>query len=107
MLRIDVQSDEAISPQARRYAEYRVFAALTHLARRIAVRDAQVALRQAGRTGQCDGVECVITVAREGPPLRVHAGGDHPYAAINRAVERLARLSSIAPAWPAGAARGA
>ena len=89
-MRIEVHADDAISTQARRYAEYRVFAALMPLSQRLAVRHADVALRHAARRGACDGVECSITLTTRDTGFRVRAMGDHPYDAINRAAERLA-----------------
>jgi ribosome-associated translation inhibitor RaiA len=89
-MHIYVLGDETISSQARTYAEYRVFAALTQLAGAEQVRDARVVLRRANRTRAGEGVTCLVTVTLAGSsPLRVQTTGDHPYAAINRAVERL------------------
>ena len=90
MIRIDIQAEEAISAQARRYAEYRVFSAVMPMARRVGVRHADVAIRQTSRRGACDGVECAITLTVGDSAFRVRATGDHPYDAINRAVDRLA-----------------
>jgi len=89
-MRIDVQAEESISAQARRYAEYRVFAALTALAHRVAVRHAEVALHRTSRRGACDGVECDITLSVGDTAFHVRATGDHPYDAINRSIDRLA-----------------
>jgi ribosome-associated translation inhibitor RaiA len=89
-MRIYVLGDETISSQARTYAEYRVFAALTQLAGAEQVRNARVVLRRANPSGADEGVTCIVTVTLAGSrPLRVQTTGDHPYAAINRAVERL------------------
>ena len=89
-MRIDVLGDDTISPQARTYAEYRVFAVLTQLAAAEQVRGARVVLRRANGSGACDDVTSIVTVTLAGSrPLRVRTTGDHPYAAINRAVERL------------------
>jgi ribosome-associated translation inhibitor RaiA len=93
-MRIDVLGDDTISPQARTYAEYRIFAALTQLADAEQVRDTRVVLRRARRGNDGDGVRCIVTVTLAGSdPVRVRATGDHPYAAINRAVERLSAAS--------------
>jgi ribosome-associated translation inhibitor RaiA len=89
-MRIEVIGEDPISPQARTYAEYRVFAALTQLAETEHVRHVRVLLRpvRSGRT--CEDIACTVTVAREGSAsLRVRTTGPHAYAAINRAVERL------------------
>lgn len=85
-MRIQVQGDDTISSQARTYAEYRVFAALTQLT---GAEQARVVLRRGSR-GSGDNVTCMVTVSVAGAnPVRVWTTGDHPYAAINRAVERL------------------
>jgi ribosome-associated translation inhibitor RaiA len=94
-MRIQVLGDEAISQQARTYAEYRVFAALTQLAGADHVREASVVLRHVNRGGDGQVVTCVVSVTREGSnTMRVRTTGDHPYAAINRAVERLRTAST-------------
>jgi ribosome-associated translation inhibitor RaiA len=94
-MRIDVLGDDTISPQARTYAEYRVFAALTQLADAEQVRGARVVLRRTNRSRASDDVMCIVTITRAGSsPLRVRTTGDHPYAAINRAVERLRNAST-------------
>jgi ribosome-associated translation inhibitor RaiA len=93
-MRIQVVGDDTISQQARTYAEYRVFAALTQLARAEPVHDARVVLRRTSASrGEC--VTCMVTVRIAGSnPMRVRTTGDHPYAAINRAVERLRTAST-------------
>jgi ribosome-associated translation inhibitor RaiA len=99
-MRIHVLGEDSISPQARAYAEYRVFAALAHSAAR--VRNARVVLRSQD-DGGCARVACAVTINREGTAsLRVRATGAHAYAAINRAVERvrMATESAIAERIP-------
>jgi ribosome-associated translation inhibitor RaiA len=87
-MRIEVRSENAISAQARTYAEYRVFAALAQRAER--VRRARVVLRTASRSGGYHGVTCTVTVALEDAgSFRVRTTGAHAYAAINRAIERI------------------
>jgi ribosome-associated translation inhibitor RaiA len=98
-MRIRVTAAEEISPQARTYAEYRVFAALSQLVGTERVRDASVVLRRA-RQRWGDGVSCTVTVALHGAaPLRIRTVDHHAYAAINRAVERLQimKTPAIAP----------
>lgn len=97
MIQIAVQAEEPVGPQARRYAEYRVFAALLPLTRRLHPQQATVALRKTSRRGQCAGIECAITVTVGESAFRVRATGDHPYDAINRAADRLApsRIASM------------
>ena len=89
MKRIHVFADaNAISSQARTYAEYRVFSALTRHA--IKFRRARVLLRTSEGPGTCDRVSCALSVALEpSGSVRVRVTGPHVYAAINRAVERL------------------
>ena len=94
VMRIQVLGDDTISQQARTYAEYRVFAALTQLAGADQVTDASVVLRHVKRSGDGQVVTCMVTVTREGSTMRVRTTGDHPYAAINRAVERLRSTST-------------
>jgi ribosome-associated translation inhibitor RaiA len=101
-MRIHVLADEAINPQARTYAEYRVFAALSQLVDTLDVGEARVVLRPARHQGR-DGVVCTVAVVLNGADaLHVRTTGEHPYAAINRAVERLSRSTRRAP-QPAGA----
>jgi ribosome-associated translation inhibitor RaiA len=89
MKRIHVIGDDnAISSQARAYAEYRVFSALTRHA--LKFRSARVLLRPNEDRGTCDKVFCALLVALEpSGSVRVRVTGPHVYAAINRAVERL------------------
>ena len=89
MKRIHVVADHnVISSQARTYAEYRVFAALTRHA--LKFRSARVLLRPSENRGTCDRVTCAVAVGLEpSGSVRVRVTGPHVYAAINRAVERL------------------
>jgi ribosome-associated translation inhibitor RaiA len=83
-----IGDDKAISSQARTYAEYRVFSALTRHA--LKFRRARVLLRSNEERGACDKVICAVSVAMEpSGSVRVRVTGPHVYAAINRAVERL------------------
>ena len=94
-MRIEVLGENAISAQARAYAEYRVFAALARMAER--VRRARVVLRTVDRCSGCGGVACTVTVALEGTgSLRVRTTGTHAYAAINRAFVRLRAAAEAA-----------
>ena len=87
-LRIDVTADHHISAQARTYAEYRVFAALSRLPHPIF--ETRVVLRSTTASAPKPGVSCTVTViVQNGDELRVNARGAHAYAAINRAVERI------------------
>lgn len=89
-MRIEVVGADTISQQARTYAEYRVFAALTRVADAETVQRARVVLRPVVRSRGCDSIACTVTVAVEGADsIRIRTTGPHAYAAINRAVERL------------------
>lgn len=99
-MRIEVVAADTISQQARTYAEYRVFAALTRVANATKAQGARVVLRQVDRGHGCDDIACSVTVALEGAaPIRIRATGPHAYAAINRAVERIgtATVTGLAP----------
>jgi ribosome-associated translation inhibitor RaiA len=98
MHRILVVADrQSINPQARTYAEYRVFAAVARHIRR--VRRVRVVLRSAEeKSGREDRVACAITVGLEpSGSLRIRANGLHVYAAINSAVEQLVRAMGQRP----------
>ena len=89
-MRVEVVGADTISQQARTYAEYRVFAALTRVAEAERIRRVRVVLRPVDRARGCDSIACSVTVALEGAEsLRIRASGPHAYAAINRAVERI------------------
>lgn len=89
-MRIEVIAEDAVNPQARTYAEYRVFAALTQFADADKVRNVRVTLRKMSADRDCGDVACTVTVALEGSDsLRIRTLGPHAYAAINRAVERI------------------
>ena len=93
-MRIEIIGDVSISRQARTYAEYRLFAALSQIVDTDRVRSACLVLRRPKSRRHRDGVLCTVTVElTNGEVGCLRAAGDHPYAAINRAVERL-RLSS-------------
>ena len=95
-MRIHVLAEDGISSQARTYAEYRLFAALSQLVDTGQVRDARIVLRPAKQRRRCEGVSCTMTVALDpGGILRIRTTGDHAYAAINRAVERLRSASLV------------
>ena len=97
-----IAEDDSVSPQARTYAEYRVFAAVARHTR--SVRRIRVVLHRVENTTICNGVACIVTIDLESSgSLGIRAAGPHAYAAINRAVERLGvamrrrveRLSSV------------
>jgi hypothetical protein len=92
-IRIEVLGADPISSQARVYAEYRMFAALTQIAESQQIRRARVVLRSVSGGGTCDRVSCTVTVALDGlDHFRVRTVGAHAYAAINRAVERITAM---------------
>jgi ribosome-associated translation inhibitor RaiA len=86
-MRIEVVGDDTISQQARTYAEYRVFAALTQFSDK--VRRVRVLLRHVKLGSGCEGIACTVTVALRSDSFRIRTTGPHAYAAINRAVERI------------------
>jgi len=89
-MRIEVVGDKTIGSQARTYAEYRVFAALTQATGTRDARSARVTLRPVNASADGGGIACIVTVLFEqSDTVRVNAIGGHPYAAINRAIERL------------------
>jgi hypothetical protein len=92
-VRVEVLGADAISSQARAYAEYRVFAALTQITERQRVRRARVVLRAVSRGDRGDRVCCTVTVSLDDVgAFRVRAIGAHAYAAINRAVDRITAM---------------
>jgi hypothetical protein len=93
-MRIETIGDDSISGQARTYAEYRLFAALLRVVDTRRVRKASLALRRTTARQHAGHVVCTVRVELDtGDVTRLRAVGGHPYAAINRAVERL-RLST-------------
>ena len=89
-MRIEVIGDHTISQQARTYAEYRVFAALTQFTNADEVRRVRVLLRPVSRGSGCGDIACTVTVGLDGSEsFRIRTTGPHAYAAINRAVERI------------------
>ena len=90
-MQIEIIGDDSINRQARTYAEYRLFAFLSRVLDTGRVNNASLQLRRAKNRRHCDRVGCVVTVELlGGEVIRLRTYGDHPYAAINRAVERLA-----------------
>ena len=65
-MRIEVVGDGTISQQARTYAEYRVFAALTQFSDADKVQRVRVLLRPVKLGSGCEGIACTVTVALEG-----------------------------------------
>ena len=89
-MRIEVVGEGTISRQARTYAEYRVFAALTHCTDADKVRRVRVLLRPLSRSSGCEDIACTVTIGLDGSEsFRVRTTGPHAYAAINRAVDRI------------------
>jgi ribosome-associated translation inhibitor RaiA len=83
-----IGEDGSSSAHIRAYAEYRLFRVLAPQSQR--VRDARVVLRRVAREGAADVTVCAVTVALEpSGSVRTRVRGRHPYAAINRAVERV------------------
>jgi ribosome-associated translation inhibitor RaiA len=88
-MQIEVLGEDTISRQARIYAEYRLFAVLSQVVDTDQVRHVRVMLRPKHNRGY-HGISCTVRIETDrGEAFRIRAVGDHPYAAINRAVERL------------------
>ena len=89
-MRIQVIGDESINEQARTYAEYRLFAALTQVVDTSRVQLASLRLRRVTTRRPGHTVICTVVIDLEnGDIVRIEASGGHPYAAINRGVDRL------------------
>jgi hypothetical protein len=89
-MRIEVIGDGTISQQARTYAEYRVFAALTQISEADKIQRVRVLLRPVKPGSGRENIACSVTVSLEGSDsFRIRTTGPHAYAAINRAVERI------------------
>ena len=89
-MRIQVIGDDSISRQARSYAEYRLFAALPLVIDTSRIRSSLLVLARVKHDGACDRVSCAVTIELDsGEVLRLKMTGDHPYAAINRTIDRL------------------
>ena len=89
-MRIHILGDDSVGDQARTYAEYRLFAALSQALDTRLVRSASLALRRANTGRHPGGVICSVTIElHDGQMMRLKGSGDHPYAAINGVVERL------------------
>jgi ribosome-associated translation inhibitor RaiA len=91
-----IAEDQSGNPQARAYAEYKVFSALVRHAPH--VRAARVVLRRDADGHACNAIACAVTVALE-PFGSIHAegSGPHAYAAVNRTVERLGDIMVAGP----------
>lgn len=99
-MRIKVVGDDSISRQARTYAEYRLFAALSQVLDTGQVKNASLVLRRA-KSRHGDGVVCTVAVElNDGETTRLRTFGAHPYAAINRAAERFRRNSRPGRYYP-------
>ena len=95
-MRIEIIGDDSISRQARVYAEYRLFAALSQAVDTRLVRTASLELRRRHAKRHGDVVWCRVTIElNDGEVSRLRASGVHPYAAINRAVQRLRPSSRL------------
>jgi ribosome-associated translation inhibitor RaiA len=102
-MRIQVIGDEYINEQARTYAEYRLFAALAQVIDTSRVRSASLRLRRVTTRRPGHNVICTIVIdLDDGDIVRLQASGAHPYAAINRGVDRLRRqmLPALGPSCP-------
>jgi ribosome-associated translation inhibitor RaiA len=83
-----IGDDEPSNSQVRAYAEYRVFGVLAPHSQR--VRDARIVLQRVASAGASHDAVCAVTVMLQPTgTIRARVRGGHPYAAINRAVERV------------------
>jgi ribosome-associated translation inhibitor RaiA len=91
-MRIEViGTDDSATPQARAYAEYRLFATLAR--HNPVIRSVRVMLAHAKRNGGGDGVTCVVELVLEpAGSVRTRAQGPHAYGAIDRAAKRIGDL---------------
>ena len=97
-MRIHVVGDDSVGDQARTYAEYRLFAALSQALDTRRVRSASLGLRRARTGRRTGGVRCAVTIElHDGEVIRLRGSGDHPYAAINQVVERLRVKHRLVP----------
>ena len=102
-MRITIVGDDWISRQARTYAEYRLFAAVSEVLDTSLVRNAALLLRRAKSRRYGDGVMCTVTVElNAGEVTRCSMFGEHPYAAINRAVDRFRLKAAVRRSESAG-----
>jgi len=91
-MRIDIiATDDSTTPQARAYAEYRVFAALARHTR--VIRSVCVKLAHAERNGSAGCSTCSVYLMLEpSGSARARAQGPHAFGAIDRAAERIGDL---------------
>lgn len=98
LIRIEVTGDESVSRQARVYAEYRLFAALSQTVHTRRVAKASLRVHRANSPRRRNVVVCSVAVEfTDGRVVRVGAAGAHPYAAINRTVDRLRTHDDASP----------
>src|SRR4051812_17355721 len=88
-MRIDViATDGATTPQARAYAEYRVFAALARHTR--VIRSVRVELAHAEGNDRPCCVRCAVHLTLQpSGSARARAQSPHAFAAIDRAADRI------------------
>ena len=77
-MRIEVIGEGTISQQARTYAEYRVFAALTQSSEADKVQRVRILLRPVKLESGCEEIACTVTVALKGSDsFRIRTTGPH------------------------------
>jgi ribosome-associated translation inhibitor RaiA len=90
-MRIEVIDSGLTTPQARSYAEYRLFTTLARHAR--AIRSVRVILERSQRKDGAEEVICAVDVGLEpSGSIRARANGRQPHGAIDRAAERIGDL---------------
>jgi ribosome-associated translation inhibitor RaiA len=90
-MRIEVVDGGWTTPQARAYAEYRLFTTLARHAR--VIRSVRVNLERSQRKHGAEEVICEVDVGLEpSGSVRTRANGGQPHGAIDRAAERIGDL---------------
>jgi ribosome-associated translation inhibitor RaiA len=86
-----IATDGATTPQARAYAEYRVFAALARHTR--VIRHVRVELAHAEGNGRAGCVRCAVHLTLQpSGSARARAQGPHAFGAIDRAADRIGEV---------------
>jgi ribosome-associated translation inhibitor RaiA len=95
-MRIEVIDGGWTTPQARAYAEYRLFTTLARHAR--AIRTVRVILERRQRKGGAEGAICAVDVVLEpSGTVRARANGRQPHGAIDKAADRIGELLNRLP----------
>ena len=102
-MQIEVLAKDLVGRQAQTYAEYRLFAALLEAGFLDRIRRARLTLRRV-KTAAGSAITCSVMVDVDGSDaIRIRTSGEHPYAAVNRAVKQLRMRSLSSTSRPAPA----